>query len=58
MEYIKIIFTHGLDCEAYQEINNGSVERITDMDGNTLVMPAITESHVIDENPLKPDWGT
>jgi len=39
MEYILIQFTFGWDFQAYQEISNGNVVRITDLDGNTLIYP-------------------
>lgn len=57
MDYIKIKFTVGLDTEAYQEISNGVVVRYCDLGGNTLDLPLVTESHVIDANPSKPVWG-
>lgn len=57
MEYIKIIFTKGLDCEAYQEISNGVVVRYCDLDGATIFLPSITESHVVDAFPPTPFWA-
>lgn len=50
MKYIKIQFTLGLNCLAWQEIDDTSmtVVRYLDLDGNTLSLPAITESHVVD----------
>ena len=58
MEYILIQFTSGWDIMAYQEINNGALVRITDLDGNTLDLPEFpVESHVVDTNPEKPKWA-
>jgi hypothetical protein len=48
MKYIKIKFTFGLDCEAYQVLNNMIVVGYVDLDGNPLELPEITESIVID----------
>tara|TARA_R110000868_G_scaffold32_2_gene296 strand:- start:3033 stop:3239 length:207 start_codon:yes stop_codon:yes gene_type:complete len=48
MKYIKIKFTFGLDCEAYQVLNNMLVVGYVDLDGNPLELPEITESMVID----------
>lgn len=59
MEYILIQFTLGWDFQAYQEISNGNLVRITDLDGNTLEQPEfVTESHVVDSNPPRPTWAT
>ena len=59
MEYILIQFTLGWNFQAYQEVSNGSVVRITDLEGNTLVYPEFgVESIVIDANPPKPTWAT
>jgi len=57
MEYIKIKFTFGLDCEGYQEIQNGKVARYLDLDGNELDMSIPTESYVLDGNPERPAWA-
>ena len=58
MEYILIQFTLGWNFQAYQEVSNGSVVRITDLEGNTLVYPEFgVESIVIDANPPKPTWA-
>ena len=58
MEYILIQFTIGWDFQAYQEISNGNLVRITDLDGNTLTYPDFgVESHVIDANSPRPSWG-
>lgn len=58
MEYIKVKFTVGLECDAYQEISNGYVVRYCDLDGDTLELPAVTESIVVDAKCPKPDWAS
>jgi hypothetical protein len=58
MEYILIQFTLGWDFQAYQEISNGSLVRIVDLDGNTLEYPDFAiESYVVDNNPERPTWA-
>jgi hypothetical protein len=58
MTYILIQFTLGWDFQAYQEIENGNLVRITDMDGNTLTYPDFpVESEVVDANPPTPTWA-
>lgn len=58
MQYILIQFTSGWDFQAYQEIVNGSLVRIVDLNGNTLTYPDFPiESHVVDENPPTPIWA-
>lgn len=57
MQYILIEFTKGLECQAYQEINEGQLVRYCDLDGNTLVLPEVTESIVINASPGLPSWG-
>ena len=58
MEYILIQFTLGWDFQAYQEVGNGSLVRVTDLDGNTLTYPDFpVESIVIDTNPQRPIWA-
>jgi hypothetical protein len=47
MKYIKIKFTLGLDCEAYQVIENMMVVGYVDLQGNPLELPEITESQVL-----------
>ena len=49
MKYIEIKFTLGLDCEAYQVIDeNMCVVNYVDLQGNPLELPEVTESMVID----------
>jgi hypothetical protein len=57
MQYIKIEFTLGLDCEAYQEIENGYVINYRTLSGDILELPEVTESRVIDTNPTTPEWA-
>lgn len=58
MEYILIEFTFGWDFQAYQEIKDGNLIRITDLKGNTLTYPDFpVESHVVDANPPRPEWA-
>jgi len=47
MQYIKIKFTLGLDCEAYQVIENMVVVGYVDLQGNPLELPEVTESQVL-----------
>lgn len=57
MTYILIQFTLGWDFQAYQEISNGNLVRITDLEGNTLTYPDFpVESHIIDVDPPRLDW--
>lgn len=56
MDYIKIKFTKGLDCEAYQEIAYGIVLNYLDENGKELNLPNVTESGVIDANPPRLNW--
>lgn len=55
--YILVQGTVGWMDQGYQEIQNGYVQRITDMDGNTVDLPEHTEYHVVDANPVPPAWG-
>ena len=47
MKYIKIQFTLGLECEAYQVIDNMVVVGYVDLQGEPLELPEVTESKVI-----------
>ncbi len=59
MKYIKIRFTFGIECDAYQEIdtNGNYVVNYKDLDGNVMTLPEVTESMVIDATPPFPEWG-
>jgi hypothetical protein len=48
MKYIKIKFTLGLDCEAYQVLDNMVVVGYVDLQCQPLELPEVTESYVID----------
>jgi hypothetical protein len=59
MIYYKIIFDYGSPVnEGYQEIENGYVLRLTDLDGNTLELESNYGYGVSDINPPFPPWGT
>jgi hypothetical protein len=47
MKYIKIKFTLGLDCEAYQVVDNMVVVSYIDLQGEPLELPEVTESEVL-----------
>lgn len=55
MIYIKIRFTKGLECEAYQKIDPQVMVCIgyVDLQGNDIELPEVTESIVIDPEPKK-----
>lgn len=57
MKYIKVKFTLGLDCEAYQEIANNTVQCYKDLDGNLIDVPLVIEAYVLDAEPEFPVWG-
>lgn len=51
MRYIKILFTKGLTCEAFQEVDiSGNVTRYINMEGEELVLPEVTESEVVSDS--------
>jgi len=56
LEYILCQFQYGYEGQLYQEINNGSVVRLTDLDGNTLELTGNYGYFVIDSNPPRPIW--
>ena len=53
MLYIKIKFTKGLNCEAYQKIEPQQMVCVgyVDLKGNDIELPEVTESIVIDPEP-------
>ncbi len=58
MRYIKIEFTKGLQCQAYQEVDaEGIVVNYKDMNGNILELPLDCESSVLEDSPELPEWG-
>jgi hypothetical protein len=53
MKYIKIQFTKGLDCQAYQVIDeNMCVVAYVDLQCQPLELPQVVESHVVDPTML------
>jgi hypothetical protein len=56
--YILCEFTYGYTGEFYQEITEqGNVNRMTDLDGNTLELTEPYGAIVIDANPPRPSWA-
>lgn len=43
--------------QLYQEVAHGIVQRLTDMDGNTVNPPSGTASWVVNANPTQPTWA-
>lgn len=59
MIYYKIRFNYGSPVdEGYQEIYEGYVQRLTDIDGNTLDLIDNYGYEVTDTNSPFPIWGT
>jgi hypothetical protein len=59
MIYYKIEFNYGSpELEGYQEIYEGYVQRLTDLDGNTLELVDNYGYYITDTNPPFPSWGT
>lgn len=56
-EYILCEFQYGYEGKLYQEINNGSVVRLTDLDGNTLELNEEYGYFVVDATPPRPIWA-
>lgn len=57
MRYILIRFTFGLECLAYQVVDQtGVLVKYVDEDGQDLELPGVTESEVIDDSPAIKDW--
>lgn len=56
MRYIKVEFTKGIECLAWQEVEDEQVVRYLGMEGDELVLPEITESRVITEDEV-PEWA-
>lgn len=56
--YIEIEFTAGLEGFGYQEIENGDVLRLTDLNGNTLNLPEDGYGYIIaDAHCARPTWA-
>jgi len=56
-EYILCEFEYGYEGQLYQEINQGNVVRLTDLNGNTLNLTDEYGYFVIDVNPQRPTWA-
>jgi|Laugresbdmm110sd_1035091.scaffolds.fasta_scaffold451554_2 hypothetical protein len=56
-EYILCEFEYGYEGQLYQEISNGSVIRLTDLDGNTLTLEGSYGYRVINPTPERPVWA-
>jgi hypothetical protein len=56
-EYILCEFEYGYEGQLYQEISNGSVIRLTDLDGNTLTLEGSYGYRVINSTPERPVWA-
>lgn len=57
MRYILVEFTKGIECQAYQEIDdNNVVQRYVDLYGNELVPPKVTESRVVTGDYVTPEF--
>ena len=56
-EYILCQFEYGYEGQLYQEVNLGSVIRLTDLQGNTLNLENEYGYFVIDVNPQRPIWA-
>ena len=56
-EYYLCEFEYGYEGQLYQEISNGSVIRLTDLDGNTLTLEGSYGYRVINSTPERPVWA-
>jgi len=56
-EYILCEFEYGYEGQLYQEISNGVVIRLTDLDGNTLEVSGDYGYFVVNNNPERPLWA-
>lgn len=57
MRYIRVEFTFGIECLAWQEVDeSGVVTRYLDDAGDEIVVPDVTESKVVSEDE-KPAWA-
>lgn len=56
-EYILCQFQYGHEGQLFQEISNGQVIRLTDLDGVTLEFDGEYGYFVIDSNPPRPTWS-
>lgn len=56
MQYILVHFV-ALETNGYQEVFKGNLQRITDMDGNTMSEANTGDIYVVDGNPMQPSWA-
>lgn len=58
MRYDRVKFIVGYDGEGYQEIDNGAMVRLTDIDGVTIDPGGdISYTVTVVDGPV-PEWGT
>jgi hypothetical protein len=57
-KYILCEFEYGYTGQFYQEIENGTVIRNTDLIGTTLVLENAYGAFVIDAEPTQPSWAS
>jgi hypothetical protein len=56
--YILCEFTYGYSGQFYQEVSDqGTVNRMTDLDGNTITPEGAYGAMVIDAEPARPSWA-
>lgn len=62
--YILCQFDYGYEGQFYQEVENGNVIRLVDLDGNTMSLPDAGETDhiaygyfVVDAEPARPSWA-
>lgn len=55
-QYLLCVFEYGYEGNLYQEIINGNLARLTDVDGNTLTLDGEYGYRIIDKNPPILDW--
>ncbi len=56
MQYLLVHFV-ALETNGYQEVFKGNLQRITDMDGNTMSEATTGDIYVVDANPTPPSWA-
>ncbi len=59
MRYDKVVFLSGaVTGEGYQEIENGAMVRLTDLDGNTVDSNQVMSYTATEADVATPTWGT
>ena len=59
-QYVRIRYTAhagGFVTDAFQEIFDGKVVRVTNLEGDTIGEPEDADCGVVDENPARPSWA-